>query len=372
MSPHAAASPKAAATPTGGMSSGLVVPDSTCPTDAAQEATVKASAANQSRQPSAAVRNESDMSAQENISAPVGDKLAAERGLERQSAGGLFSCLAALGHNTRHRLSALAAVVAAPSDGCGQVDLDEADPDPMPSAAACVQRDSSAQPAQKRPAHVRKHSIAVRELGIDGAVEDLSNSGEATATHATARRTRACSTVPPLLEDTATVQPKVNATRSKLQSREQSPCAFMEPGSVPRAKRSPRRGASERPRKRPMHDSSETRSTKRMRASTKDATAARDAVPNLAAHDADAVDRAASDTDMPKPRVCTFVVRCFECALYSRLCYCTRTTHWNTLSMGPVPTVPKMNQVDPENSDSALNFSADSVCIILLSDQFTS
>ena len=264
-----AASPRVAATPAGEVSSGLVVPDSTYPTGAGAHATLQPPAA-VARPSRGEAQQNSDASAQENVASPNAEPH--ETGADAPPAG-LFSCLAAMGHHTRTRLFALAAVVPHSPDGPGQPVA--AAPDPMPSAAAGERRE----PAAEAPVLSRRGNVAARELGIVDFVAQMGRSRHSdAATHSSAvRRTRAASSGPPPDGDRAAQTPTATAaTPSQPQSQRRDTQLSIEPVlyvHVPRAKRSIRVGSA-RAQKRLFPGAVEEPMVKRLKLSAGTRTAA--------------------------------------------------------------------------------------------------
>ena len=274
------ASPRVAATPAGELSSGLVIPDSTYPTCAGEQATLRLPTAEAARPVGAAAQQHSDSSAQENVASAV-DNTAAGEQQETASASvpaGLLSCPAAMGHNTRTRVSACAAVVPHSPGSSGHPVA--AAPDPVPYAAAGERRESCAHAAEA-PAVPRKvGNVAARELGIVDFVAQMGRSRQSdAATHsAPVRRTRAaCPSAPPLDGSRAAQAPTVTAaTLVQPHSQRRDTQLSIEPVldvHVPRAKRSVRGGCASA-QKRLLPDAGDGPTRKRLKQSAAGASAA--------------------------------------------------------------------------------------------------
>lgn len=218
---------------------------------------------------------------------------------EMGSAGlpvGLFSCLAAMGHSTRNRLSALAAVVADSSDDPGH---NHPAPKPIPSAAAGELRESveACTQAAEMLSLIRKGNVAARELGIIDFVPEMGRSrhSHATSLSAAVRRTRAGSSAPPSVGDRAGQPPTAAAPSKPIQRRGTQ--LSIEPVldvHVPRAKRSIR-GGSARAHKRQLQDAGDERKGKRLKSCAEEATGACEPAPRVVVHDS--ADEMESDSD---------------------------------------------------------------------------
>jgi hypothetical protein len=308
------ASPRTEATPRAEISSGMVIPDSTCPTHVGAQATLQPPTAHGGgRSRTSRVLQDSDTSAQENVASPIEDTARVEPQLDMSSAGSpavLFSCLAAMGHSTRNRLSALAAVVSDSPDADGLFHPVAGIPGKITPAAGDRGVASAKAAAASVPS--KKRNVAARELGIsaDFALDiGGSRQSNAVASMSALCRTRAGSSAPPSVTDRTAAQPPA-ATAATPRQHQRNGCRSLlsvEPVldvHVPRAKRSTRSGSAQlctEAQKRQLQDAGGMRKGKRLKISAEDVKT--EAAVHRAVYDSEEEMQSDSDIDM-KSNLC--------------------------------------------------------------------